>query len=185
MVEIKKVAKSVFTFCVVTFILSSCSFPGIRLYESSFQGEPLNVGEEKNVHFFTKDPNFGTGINLQFGARYTMDISILSYWIDQIYDQNENGEPINEMGFANSVMRYEWLTSTKRSPDHNWFELMLYQSRCSRNSLRGVSDLEVDDSGSYNFVAACDGELTLFVNDSRGFYGNNVGYANISLSRLN
>jgi|TARA_B110000196_G_scaffold317718_1_gene331437 hypothetical protein len=61
-----------------------------------------------------------------------------------------------------------------------------FQPNCVSDSLRGVTDLNVDEaSGSYNFVAACDGKLTLFVNDSYGFYGNNVGFANISLSRVN
>ncbi|MCH8264327.1 MAG: hypothetical protein IIC10_02935 [Proteobacteria bacterium] len=39
--------------------------------------------------------------------------------------------------------------------------------------------------GVYSFVAACDGKLTLFVNDSYGFYGSNADFANISLSRVN
>lgn len=185
MVVIKKFTKSIPAVAAVAFTLSSCTFPGIRLYENSDQGETLNVGDARNVHFFTKDPNFDTGINLQSGARYTMDITILSYWIDSYIEKNENHEPLDERGFANSLMPFEFLASTKRVYGSRWFELMLYQSRCSRESLRGVTELEVDESGGYNFVAACDGELTLFVNDSRGFYGNNLGYANISLSRVN
>jgi len=184
-VVIKKITRSILLGSVLVLTLASCTFPGIRLYESSDQGESLNVGEAKNVHFFTKDPNFETGINLQSGARYVMDIAILSYWIDSYIEENENQEPLDERGFANSVMPFEFLAATKRVNGSRWFELMLYQSRCSRESLRGVTELEVDESGSYNFVAACDGELTLFVNDSRGFYSNNVGYANIALSRVN
>ncbi|NKB32859.1 MAG: hypothetical protein GKR91_07150 [Pseudomonadales bacterium] len=185
MVVIKKFTKSVFSVCILTLTLSSCTFPGIRLYENNDQGEQLNVGQASNVHFFTKDPSFDTGIDLQSGARYALDITILSYWIDSHIEENENNEPLDERGFANSVMPFEFVAATKRSNSHRWFELMLYQSRCSRDSLRGVTELEVDESGSYNFVAACDGELTLFVNDSHGFYSNNVGYANISLSRVN
>lgn len=185
MSEFRRIGKSFLISISLLLILSSCQFPGIRLYESSDQGQPLNVGESTNVHFFTRNPNFNTGINLQSGSRYEMDITILSYWIDSYIDRNENDEPLDERGFANSLMPLELLASTKRSWDHRWFELMLYQSRCSRQSLYGVTDLEVDEDGSYNFVAACDGELTLFVNDSHGFYGNNVGYANISLSRVN
>ncbi|MDD9891783.1 MAG: hypothetical protein OXU66_11325 [Gammaproteobacteria bacterium] len=181
----KKIARPIVLAGLAALTLASCSFPGIRLYESSDQGESLNVGEAKNVHFFTKDPNFDTGINLQSGARYAMDIKILSYWIDSYIEENENREPLDERGFANSVMPFEFLASTKRVNGSRWFELMLYQSRCSRESLRGVTELEVDESGSYNFVATCDGELTLFVNDSHGFYSNNVGYANIALSRVN
>ena len=74
----------------------------------------------------------------------------------------------------------------KRSRDHNWFELMLLQANYKGSSLRGISDLNFDEaSGSYNFVATCDGKLSLSVNDSHGFYGNNSGFASISLSRVN
>ena len=63
---------------------------------------------------------------------------------------------------------------------------MLMQPNCKSGSLQGVSDLTLDEaSGSYNFVATCDGNLTLFVNDSHGFYSNNVGYASIVLTRVN
>ena len=83
-------------------------------------------------------------------------------------------------------MPVQWLGWTRRSRSHNWFELMLMQPACRSGSLRGVSDLSIDEaSGSYNFVATCDGNLTLFVNDSFGFYSNNAGYANIGLTRVN
>ena len=182
----KRFLRSIYSLGTIAFMLSGCSFRGVYLYESSDQGTPLNSGEHRNFHFFTKDPNYDTGINLQSGANYSLDITILSYWIDSHIEKNEDQESIDERGFANSVMPYEFLGLTRRSKEHRWFELMLYQSRCSRESLRGISELNVNgENGSYNFTAACDGELTLFVNDSHGFYGNNVGYANITLSRVN
>ena len=185
-VKIMRFTRSISCLSAIAFLLSSCSFPGIYLYESSDQGTPLNSGEQTNFHFFTKDPNYDTGINLQSGANYTLDITILSYWIDSYIEKNEDQEPLDERGFANSVMPYEFLGLPRRSKEHRWFELMLYQSRCSRESIRGITELRVnEEDGSYNFTAACDGELTLFVNDSHGFYGNNVGYANIALSRVN
>lgn len=185
MIAIKQIAELILIVNTIAFTLSSCTFPGIRIYESSYQGEELNVGDTSNFHFFTNDPNFDTGINLQSGSHYVMDITILSYWADSYIEKNGDREQLNESGFANSLMPLEFLALTKRSHDHHWFELMLYQSRCSRDSLHGVTELEVDKDGSYNFVAVCDGELTLFVNDTFGFYSNNIGYASISLSRLN
>ena len=146
----------------------------------------LAQGEAVNLHFFTNDANFDTGIALQSGASYTLNMAILSNWIDSYIDTNEDELPLDERGFADSQMPYEFVKYVKRSRQHRWFELMLYQPNCRDASLKGVSDLSFDaQSTSYNFVASCDGKLTLFVNDSPGFYSNNVGYANIALSRIN
>ena len=166
--------------------LSSCAVPLVTLFNADNPADALGVGESSNVHFFTSVANFDTELNLGAGNTYEMDIAILSHWIDSDIDENENGEPLNEFGFANSVMPLEAFGMTRRSRNHQWFELMMYQANCGRESLRGVSDLNYDEaSGSYRFVATCDGNLRLFVNDSPGFYVNNAGYANIKLSRVN
>ena len=146
----------------------------------------LSVGESSNVHFFTIDPNFDTGITLGAGDTYDLDITILSHWMDAHITANENGEALNERGFDNSLMPIEMLGLTRRSRDHRWFELMMYQAGCGNDSLRGVTDLSnSNDSESYRFQASCDGNLRLFVNDTPGFYINNAGYANINLTRVN
>ena len=49
---------------------------------------------------------------------------------------------------------------------------------------RCIADSD-EANGGYGLVAACDGKFTLSANDSDGFYGNNVGFANISLSWVN
>ena len=100
----KRFMRSIYSLGTIAFMLSSCSFRGIYLYESSDQGTPLNGGEHRNFHFFTKDPNYDTGINLQSGANYSLDITILSYWIDSYIEKNEDQESLDERGFANSVM---------------------------------------------------------------------------------
>jgi len=152
----------------------------------SESGRIITAGENATVHFFTNEANYDTGIALQSGARYQLKVKLLSNWIDSYIDRNELDEPLHETGFANSQMPAEWMGITRRSREHNWFELMLMQGNCKTDSLRGVSDLSFDEAtGSYNFVATCDGNLTLFVNDAYGFYGNNVGYANLELSRVN
>ena len=184
-----------FVVTAVAVAFSACSLPGVVIFGDSDPGIVLGAGENATVHFFTNEANFDTGINLQTGNRYGLDITILSYWIDNYIDRNENDEPLDERGFADSRMMREFEDTvipfvlaqlTKRSYNHRWFELMMYQPNCKRDSLQGITDLSTDaDSGSYNFVAACDGKLTLFVNDSHGFYSNNVGYTNISLSRVN
>lgn len=149
-------------------------------------GKVLSSGETATLHFFTNIPNFDTEVGLSAGAEYELDINLLSNWVDNYIDKNENNETLDEYGFTNSIMPIVAVSILKRSRQHNWFELMLFQANCKGSSLRGISDLNFDEaSGKYNFIATCDGKLTLFVNDSYGFYGNNSGYANISLSRVN
>jgi len=173
---------------LVTFglILSGCALPGWMPGSTSDIGQAINPGEKVTLHFFTKIPNFDTGVALQSGALYQLKVQLLNNWIDSDIETNELGEPLHETGFANSEMPFEFLGITRRSQSHNWFELMLMQPNCKSSSLKGISDLSFDEANnSYNFVAACDGNLTLFVNDAYGFYLNNVGYANLGLSRVN
>lgn len=149
-------------------------------------GEVLLAGDSTTVHLFTNIPNFDTEVGLRAGVQYQLDIRLLSNWVDSTIEKNEKNQYLDQYGFADSLMPLPAISLLKRSRDHNWFELMLMQASCKRNSLRGISDLNFDEaSGSYNFVATCDGKLTLFVNDSHGFYGNNSGFASISLSRVN
>ena len=167
-------------------LLAACAAPQLNIFRYGEPGTPLAVGDDVKIDFFTNEMNFNTGVALDEGAGYALDIAILSAWIDRDIDTNEAGEQLDERGFGNSLMPYDWVGYLRRSRDHNWFELMLHQPSCPRASLIGVSDLEFDEeSGSYSFVATCNGNLALFVNDSVGFYSNNVGYANISLARLN
>lgn len=167
-------------------LLAACTYPPIDFSTPEQEVISLNAGESTNVNFFTSMSNLDTGVQLREGRRYRLDIVTLSHWIDGDITQNEAGEPLDQRGFANSRMPWSFLGTMRRSTSHRWFELMLYQPDCRDQSLRGVSELEFDESsGSYFFVAPCDGGLTLFVNDSFGFYANNIGYANIALSRIN
>ena len=167
-------------------LLGACQAPRLNLFGGGEPGTPLAVGEEAKIDFFTNAMNLDSGVSLDAGAEYALRIAILSHWIDLDIERNEAGEPLDERGFGNSLMPFEWAGNLRRSREHNWFELMLRQPDCASASLAGVSDLAFDsESGSYRYVASCDGNLALFVNDSYGFYGNNAGYANISLTRLN
>jgi len=170
---------------LATVSLTSCTVPGWAPFGDAQPGEVLMPGETAALQFFTNIPNFDTKVGLQANVRYEFKINLLSNWMDRTIDKNENNQSLDEYGFADSVMSMPVVSLLKRSRKHNWFELMLLQANCKRSSLVGISDLTFDEaSGSYNFVATCDGKLTLFVNDSHGFYGNNSGFASISLSRV-
>jgi hypothetical protein len=166
--------------------LASCSLPGVSIFQNNDTGTSLSTGDVSTVHFFTKEMNHDTGIRLEAGASYTVGVTILSNWMDSSIAINEDGGALNELGFSNTLMPLELVGVTRRSRDNQWFELMLEQPSCSRQSLIGVSELSYNDTtGSYSFTASCDGNLNLFVNDSYGFYSNNIGYANIALKRSN
>ena len=165
--------------------LTSCTIPGWMSLGDA-QSKVLMPGEKATLQFFTNIPNFDTDVGLQASAQYVLKINLLSNWVDSTIDKNEKEQTLDQYGFADSVMPLPAVSLLKCSREHNWFELMLLQANCKRSSLVGISDLTFDEaSGSYNFVATCDGKLTLFVNDSYGFYGNNSGFASISLSRAN
>lgn len=190
-----KKAVAAISFVILLIGLPGCSLPGITIFDNADPGTSLGANESISVNFFTTEANLDTGVDLQAGSRYVLDIIILNNWIDSDIDKNDDEQALDERGFSDArmaqefqktIIPFEFARLSKRSRQHNWFELMLYQPNCKRDSLQGVSDLNRDEaSGSYNFIAACDGKLTLFVNDSHGFYSNNVGYANISLSRVN
>ena len=165
-------------------------FGGCMLAPSSMMdaqpGQLLAIGDSSVVHFFTSSADQDSGLVLEAGGQYTMSVNLLSNWTDSTIALNENDEPIDERGFANSEMPASWLGSLRRSQSHQWFELMLYQPRCATDSLRGVSDLQYNESsGSYTYVATCDGKLALFVNDNQMAYSNNRGYAKIAFARVN
>lgn len=168
-----------------TISFTACTAPGWLALGDTKPGEILMPGETTRFNFFTNIPNFNTEVELQAGAQYELKINLLSNWIDSTIDKDEHGQTLNQNGYADSLMPIPAASLLKRSREHNWFELMLRQTNCKRSSLVGISDLDFDEaSGSYNFVATCDGKLTLFVNDSHGFYSNNSGFARISLSRV-
>ena len=167
-------------------LFTACTWPPLDFSRPEVVPLELAAGDTRSVDFFTSSRNLDTGIMLFEGSRYSLDIVTLSHWIDGRFERNENGEPLDQRGYSNAMMPFAHLGTFRRAPEHRWFELMLYQPRCKGESLRGITELDTDESsGSYQFVAACDGKLTLFVNDSYGFYGNNAGYANIALSRHN
>lgn len=170
---------------LAALLMTACAVPPISFMDTR-PGQTLASGDSATVHFFPMQANQDTGVVLEAGARYALDIKLLNFWVDGDIEETADGDRIDELGFSNSQMPFEFLGLLRRAKDHNWFELMLYQPRCAGESLRGVSELDIDEnSGSYNFVANCDGKLALFVNDSYVTYGNNLGYANIALSRVN
>ena len=147
-------------------------------------GQSLAPGQSTSFRFFTTDQATHSGVNLAAGSNYRLEFPLVSNWIDGTIEADENGEAIGLNGFADSQMPRESLALLKRSRQHRWFELMLYQDGCRRDSLTGITELNFDAaSNTYLYQAPCNGDLRLFVNDSQGAYVNNVGFAHIRITR--
>lgn len=149
-------------------------------------GQSLAPGQSTSFRFFTTEPTSHSGVNMAEGGSYRLEFPLVSNWIDGSIESDENGNPIGLGGFADSQMPLDSIALLKRSRQHRWFELMVYQDGCRRDSLSGISELSYDEaSSSYLYQAPCEGDLKLFVNDSQGFYTNNVGFAHIRITRTN
>lgn len=172
----------------VLLLFISIIFTGRILYSTFTRSPPgrfLPVGQDVSFYHFPRETSNDTRILVEAGGRYALDIVDLKDWADNSIWKNEAGELLDERGFSNSLMPFSWMGHTRRSREHRWFELLLYQSECRRESLKGASDMERDASGRYIFEPVCDGRLVFFVNDARGFYGNNHGSTRLVLSRIN
>jgi hypothetical protein len=154
--------------------------------EPGNSGQSLAPGQSTSLRFFTTDQATHSGVNASEGASYRLQFPVVSNWIDGNIETDENGDPIGLAGFADSQMPLDSYSLLKRSRQHRWFELMLYQDGCRRDSLVGISELNFDSaSESYLYQAPCSGDLKLFVNDSQGQYVNNIGFAHIRITRSN
>ncbi|MFM1895495.1 MAG: hypothetical protein RLZZ385_569 [Pseudomonadota bacterium] len=166
-------------------VLSACTY-NLRL-PYLYEGDPgveLQPGESATLRFFTSDSRADSGVAMLAGVDYDIGISLLSNWIDGSIDTNERGESLGVDGFADSLMPREFYGMLKRSRSHRWFELMVYQDNCPGESLKGFTELDYDaEQGTWLYRATCTGKASLHVNDAFGFYGNNAGYANITITR--
>lgn len=171
---------------LLALLLAGCN---LRMYidqDPQDAGRSLANGESASFRFFTSDPAAESGVNLARDATYRLQVSMVSNWSDGTILADRDGGQIGPRGFGDDLMPYRGLSLLKRSRQHNWFELMIYQDGCRSQSLRGVTDLDYDaGSDSYSFRAACSGDLKLFVNDGQGFYVNNSGMANMTITRSN
>ncbi|MEX0618868.1 MAG: hypothetical protein WDZ76_06850 [Pseudohongiellaceae bacterium] len=171
-----------------TLLLTNCSvmqLPAIQHGDPVTEpGRQLAVGERGYFRVFTSESAADSGIHLSSGASYQLMINPWSIWVDGNLLYNENGEAIDERGFNNEAMT--WIgglfSPLRKAPSNRWFELMLRQPAC--NSEQGVTALERDQQGRYRYTPSCDGNLVAFVNDVPGFYGNNGGFASITVQRL-
>ncbi len=101
---------------LTALLMTACAVPPISLMDTR-PGQTLASGDSATVHFFPCRPSQDTGVVLQAGARYALDIKLLNFWVDGDIEETADGERIDEMGFSNSQMPFEFLGSLRRASE--------------------------------------------------------------------
>lgn len=81
--------KTLFVTLISAFALSGCTLVERLGLHDADPGQSLAPGERVTLHFFTKIPNFDSGVALQAGVRYELDVVLLSNWVDSYIAHND------------------------------------------------------------------------------------------------
>jgi uncharacterized protein (DUF2235 family) len=143
----------------------------------------LAPGEEKVVVFATNDPCFATGVRLEEGVKYRIEITPTLPWKDDRIDVHSLD------GFSSRDPAAPWYmglaTPLRRNMSDKWFKPFARIGRLSPTDRPLGKVTELDDLGR-------SGELFLFVNDAviglpwmwDRFYANNQGQARVVIRRV-
>ena len=80
-------------------LLAACQTPRLNLFRYGEPGTPLAVGDEVKIDFFTNEMNFNTGVALDAGAGYALDITILKR-MDRPRYRYQRGRPKNSTSWV-------------------------------------------------------------------------------------
>jgi hypothetical protein len=127
----------------------------------------LEVGQEAPVEVRAREPRNASGIELEAGATYGIDISAPQRWWDAWIGCGPEGH---------DAWYLRPFTRLRRSPPHRWMALM--------GAVEGARDAPFLLVPGGELVPTRTGELLCFANDSRGMYWNNRGRLSLTLRRL-
>jgi hypothetical protein len=126
----------------------------------------MNVGDTMTAVVLAKPHWNRTGIQLAAGEQYAM--SAEGSWVDWFIPHGPEGGPS-----PNFYMRaFEPL---RRMPHENWFELI--------GALNSDMATAFPIGKACRYTAIAGGELTCFANDVEGFYFNNYGQVQLTVTR--
>jgi hypothetical protein len=178
--------KRIMTGCILTSLVAGCASPeAIQKSRATVvfphtspkvvvdsECTALNPGDSAVVQVWARLPRNHTGIWVTGGSAVRFSIPPRQQWTDWVIQTDGGGYPHGPIPFLQ-----ERFASTKPLPGENWFALVgAIEGSPSSPFLIGGKGRVVDFSDT--------GELVLFANDARSFYGNNFGRLQVIVTRL-
>lgn len=145
------------------------------MFHPSAVGQSLAVGETAAFPVRAADKYNWSGVRLQKGASYRIDVAPDQRWIDGGINCDADGWTTESLPwFKEAVVRH--FEKERRLPGANWFALVA----------------AVDDEDTHlfkignggQFTSPRDGDLYAFANDMKSRYGNNSGQIKATVRRL-
>ena len=127
----------------------------------------MDVGQTCSAAILARPHWNATGIHLVRGGRYRMRAS--GRWRDWFIPHGADGDP-------SQIFYMRWFEPLRRMPHQNWFMLI--------GALNRDASTAFPIGCGRNYSATQDGELTCFANDVPGFYWNNRGEVDLTVTRI-
>lgn len=138
----------------------------------------LAVGESHRCTVHAKLRYNYTGLFLQRGGIYTFAVAADDRWADKTMVCGADGWKSEQLPFGKEQVVRQ-LERRRRCRQANWFELI---------GAYGDEDDQLfrlgDAAGGQRYKATDDGELWMFANDLKTFYGNNEGELLVTVERV-
>jgi hypothetical protein len=143
--------------------------------ERSTQGRRLAIGEAHTFRVAARDRYSWSGVTLEEGGRYRLDVSADQTWHDASITCGAGGWTSDELpGWKAALVRLA--EGKRRVPEANWFELIgaleANESTLFRIGVRG------------SYTAPREADLYAFANDLPSMYGNNTGEISVTIERV-
>ncbi|MFT5914625.1 MAG: hypothetical protein ACI81T_001115 [Bacteroidia bacterium] len=123
----------------------------------------LPVGQSITISVESSDYWNASGITVNSGEQYK--ITAAGTWTDWYIDTDANG-------YSNWYLKL--FTLLKRSKYENWFKLIATTNRNQQYPIGSSSTITIGQSGDLDF----------FANDANGFYWNNYGSIDVTITRI-
>jgi hypothetical protein len=144
-------------------------------YHPSALGRPLAAGETATFPVRAADRYNWSGVRLQQGGSYRIDVAPDQRWIDGGINCDADGWTTESLPwFKEALVKY--FEKERRLPGANWFALVAAVDDEDTNLFK------IGKGGE--FTSPRDGDLYAFANDMKGRYGNNSGQIRATVTRL-
>jgi len=133
----------------------------------------LKPSETLNVNVYANEPHNFTGLLLEKGQRYEINVSNKQTWQDGNITCGADGWNRDNVYLGLTELPIKLLESKRRVPEAPWFCL------CASSNHQDDDATAIGTSGIFKAEKA--GELILFANDLPSTYGNNIGSMSVTI----